>query len=136
MQKQLKLKVRAGSSEEAREEWLARFVRTLEVGRSRTRLWDLRALDDSEGRFGWEARADGPDRTQRLILSAAGDLDLAAAEWTLTVESGPPEAAPPALRGGEWWVGLALGIAAFLVVRAQLGTVPGVAAGLGLLLIC
>lgn len=129
VQRQLKLKIRGDAG---RDEWLARFVRTLEVGQRRARLWNLRPLDDREGRFGWEARADRSDRTERLTLSLPSDDDPALSEWTLTVESGPPERAPATLRGGEWLLGLALGVAAFLVVRGALG----VAVGVALLLVC
>jgi hypothetical protein len=132
VQKQLKLKIRGADH----EEWLARFVRTLEVGRRRARRWSLRPLDDREGRFGWEARADLSDRTERLTLSLPADGDRTVSEWTLLVESGPPERAPATLRGGEWLIGLALGATAFLVVRGQLGEVPAIIAGLALLLIC
>ncbi len=133
MQKQLKLKIKSG---EPHEEWLARFVRTLEVGRRRARRWTLRPLDDREGRFGWEARADLSDRTERLTLSLPSDVDPGVSDWTLTVESGPPERAPATLRGGEWLLGVALGIAAYLVVRRQLGDVPALAAALALLFVC
>jgi hypothetical protein len=127
VQRQLKLRIRTIDRDDwPHQEWLARFVRTLEVGQRRARRWSLRALDDREGRCGWEARADRADRTERLTLSLAADDDPALSEWTLTVESGPPEKAPATLRGGEWLLGLALGLAAFLVVRGSLGVVAGI----------
>jgi hypothetical protein len=124
VQKALKLKI-AGTSE---EDWLGRFVRTLEVGRRRARRWTLRPLDHT---VGWEARADLADRTERITLSQHGGE-----EWMLTVESGPPERAPATVRGGEWLIGVALGVAGFFVARRQIGDALAAAAGLFLLLFC
>jgi 4-amino-4-deoxy-L-arabinose transferase-like glycosyltransferase len=139
MQKQLKLKLRADQApswdEVAREEWLARFVRTLEAGKRRARNWHLRPLDLT-GRIGWEARVDRPDRTQRLTLSADNEVAPTAAEWTLIVESGPPESGPASLRGGEWLVGAALAVAAWLVATPRFGWVAGALAAVTLLLVC
>jgi hypothetical protein len=135
MQKQLKLKLRTDTSwdEVARDEWLARFVRTLEAGQRRARRWHLRSVSDG-GRFGWEARVDRADRTQRLTLSADNDVAPMAAEWTLVAESGPPETPAIQLRGGEWLVGAALAVAAWLVVRPGFGSIVAGAAALVMLL--
>jgi hypothetical protein len=114
VQKQLKLRVRGA----AEEEWLARFVRTLEVGRRRARRWHLRSLD-----HGWEARSDLADRTERLTLVRSDE------DWTLTVESGPPERAPSRLN--EWLLGVALGLAALSMLRSRWGVVAAVALLLG-----
>jgi hypothetical protein len=124
VQKALKLKI-AGASD---EDWLGRFVRTLEVGQRRARRWTLRPLDHT---VGWEARADLADRTERITLLRHADE-----EWTLTVESGPPERAPARLPGGEWLVGFALGLAAFDVARRHIGDWPAVGAGLFVLMFC
>jgi hypothetical protein len=124
VQRALKLKI-AGASD---EEWLARFERTLEVGRRRARRWTLRPLDHAHG---WEARTDLGDRSERLTLSQLSDE-----EWSLTVETGPPERAPATLRGGEWLIGIALGLAAFFVARREIGDWPAAAAGLALLWFC
>ncbi len=136
MQRQLKMRLRGGSTwdELAAEEWLPRFVRALEAGRRRAPRWQLRALDEDEGVVGWEAMSERHDRTHRLTLSTEAAADLAAAEWTFTVESG--ERAPVTLRGGEWWVGAALALVGYLVARHRLGVAAALASALALLGAC
>ena len=122
MERRLKIRLRADAWRD--EQWLPRFVRTLEAGGCRPPRWQLSDLDD-----GWEARADRSDRTQRIRLVNDQDDD-----WTLTVETGPREAR--ALAGGEWWIGAALGVAAFVVGRARLGTMPALAAAIAVMVTC
>src|SRR4051812_44177884 len=122
MERQLKIRARAESWRD--DDWLPRFVRTLEAGRRRAERWHCSLLDD-----GWEAQANRFDRTQRIRL--VNDRDD---HWTLTVESGPRQART--LPGGEWWIGLALGVAAFVAARGSIGTLPALAAAIALMVTC
>ena len=122
MQRELKIRAKAESWRD--DDWLPRFVRTIEAGRRRADRWQCSLLDD-----GWEARADRFDRTQRIRLVNEHDDD-----WTLTVESGPRDAR--VFPGGEWWIGAALGVAAFVVARGPLGALPALAAAIAVMVTC
>jgi hypothetical protein len=137
MQRELKLRVHAQSTwgALAGEDWLGRFVRTLEAGRRRAPRWQVRLLDGSDGRVGWRAEAHAADRTMRISLTADGDGDPGAAEWRLRLESGPLERAPR-LRGAEWWVGALLAVAGYLAAREHVGVLGALAAAVALWLTC
>ncbi len=137
MERRLKLRLLHPSvtewSDLLAEDVLARFCRTLEAGRRGT-LWRVEPLGDP-ARYGWQARTERSDRWQRLVLSASSEAEQPAdVEWTLTIDSGAREGAT--LRGGEWAIGAALGLAAFLGAHRAVGPLPALVGAVVVLLVC
>jgi hypothetical protein len=114
------------------EDYLARFLRTLEVGE-----WEVEAVHDRR-RFGWEARMERQERAYRATLMTAASIEQPppTLEWTLTVESEADLRAPPVSPGGEWWIGALIAVAGGLIVERRAGPSAALVCALALLLLC